>query len=171
MQLILLSNDEKEIYKEQILAILRIGNNDFVPPLSARFSQNWEEGYFGGMASGDILAATENGKILGFVAFKKNYLYENIIAEDSFPNIYVGTLLVHPDARGRHLAREMYTHLFDTLFPDANLFTRTWSTNDAHIAILSRFGFSKIARIESDRAEGIDTVYFGKSRRIKTSAL
>jgi ribosomal protein S18 acetylase RimI-like enzyme len=164
MQLILLSAEEKQAYKGEIVSILRTGDRDFVPPLSARFAQDWEEGYFGGMASGEILAALDGGHLLGFVAFKKNYLYEDIITSVTFPNIYVATLLVHPDARGRHLTREMYTHIFDTLFPTASLFTRTWSTNAAHIGILSRFGFSEIARIKDDRAPGIDTVYFKKSR-------
>ena len=163
MQLILLSSEAKEAYKEQILTILRIGDRDFVPPLSARFAHDWEEGYFGGMKAGEILAAMEDGRILGFVAFKKDYLFESIITKDSFPNIYIATLLVHPDARGKHLTRAMYTHLFDTLFPHENLFTRTWSTNAAHISILSRFGFSEVARIANDRAEGIDTVYFGRA--------
>jgi RimJ/RimL family protein N-acetyltransferase len=58
----------------------------------------------------------------------------------------------------------MYEHLFFTLFPTHHLFTRTWSTNAAHIAILGKFGFSQIARIENDRGEGIDTVYFAKKR-------
>ena len=165
MEVILLSREEKETYAAQILAILAICDKDFVPPLSARFDTDWENAYFAGMKAGEILAAIDEGRVLGFVAYKKNYLYEDIITPATFPNVYVGTLLVHPDARGRHLTREMYSHLFETLCPHESLFTRTWSTNAAHIGILSRFGFSEIARIENDRAAGIDTVYFGKIQK------
>ena len=39
MQLILLSAEEKQAYKEEIVSILRTGDRDFVPPLSARFAR------------------------------------------------------------------------------------------------------------------------------------
>ena len=59
----------------------------------------------------------------------------------------------------------MYEHLFDTLRPRHSCFTRTWSTNAAHIAILTRMGFSLTKRVENDRAIGIDSVYFGLIRK------
>lgn len=165
MEFKLLSKEEKETYAEQILNILVRCDADFVPPLSTRYERDWETAYFANMKAGEILAAVEDRQVRGFVAYKKNYLYEDVITEATFPNLYVGTLLVHPDARGRHLSREMYSHLFGTLCPHESLFTRTWSTNTAHIGILSRFGFSEIARIKNDRAVGIDTVYFGKIQK------
>jgi len=110
-----------------------------------------------------MLAAVEGERLLGFVTFVENLSCKYFGAE-SFPNLYICTLLLSPDARGRGITRQMYTYLFDTLYPKHNLFTRTWSTNAAHIKILSRFDFALIARIENDRGAGIDTVYFGKRR-------
>jgi len=110
-----------------------------------------------------MLAAVEGERLLGFVTFVENLSCKYFGAE-SFPNLNICTLLLSPDARGRGITRQMYTYLFDTLYPKHNLFTRTWSTNAAHIKILSRFDFALIARIENDRGAGIDTVYFGKRR-------
>ena len=56
----------------------------------------------------------------------------------------------------------MYASLFEE-YKDVNIFTRTWSTNMAHIKILSKFDFEKMSVIENDRGEGIDKVYFKKS--------
>jgi ribosomal protein S18 acetylase RimI-like enzyme len=56
----------------------------------------------------------------------------------------------------------MYDHLFNEKYADRNIFTRTWSTNTAHISILKKYNFREIHRIENDRGEGIDTVYFSR---------
>ena len=39
--------------------------------------------------------------------------------------------------------------------------TRTWDSNDRHLDLLSDLGFELLTRIEDDRGEGIDTVYYG----------
>ena len=77
------------------------------------------------------------------------------------PNIYISTLLVTPCGRGQGLTRKMYEFLFNE-YKNANVFTRTWSTNEAHIKILLGFGFETIKVLENDRGNGIDTVYFKK---------
>ena len=175
MELTLLTPAQKAAYSDAIYAVLEAGDEDFVPPLSTRFStsdtsfsartdsKKGIDAYFNSMMKEEMLAAVEDGKLLGFVTFMPDFTCKYIDA-DSFPNIYICTLLLAPEARGKGLTAKMYTHLFDTLYPHANLYTRTWSTNAAHIKILTRFGFSQIARIENDRGEGIDTVYFGKKR-------
>ena len=108
-------------------------------------------------------SATVFGALLGFVTFKLD-LVNAVLGADTLPNLYICTLLLSPAARGKGVTAKMYAHLFDSLYPSVNLFTRTWSTNAAHLKILDRFGFSLIKRIENDRGEGIDTVYFGKMR-------
>ena len=175
MELTLLTPAQKAAYSDAIYAVLEAGDEDFVPPLSTRFStsdtsfsaktdsKKGIDAYFNSMMKEEMLVAIEDGKLLGFVTFMPDFTCKYIDA-DSFPNIYICTLLLSPEARGKGLTAKMYTHLFDTLYPHANLYTRTWSTNAAHIKILDRFGFSLIARIENDRGEGIDTVYFGKKR-------
>lgn len=171
----LLTEAQKQKYSDQILAMLAHCDRDFVPPLSTRFStsdtkfspttvtKNGVLAYFKDMIGENILAAIEDDKLLGFVTFKYN-LTCKYIAPDTFPNLYICTLLLSPAARGMGLTAKMYAHLFDTLYPTHNLYTRTWSTNAAHIKILDRFGFAVIARIENDRGTGIDTVYFGRKR-------
>ena len=175
MEFILLTEAQKAEYRVQIFDILLACDKDFVPPLSARFStadttfsaktgaENGINAYFEDMVSQHILAAVEDGVLLGFVTFKPD-LVNAVLSADTLPNLYICTLLLSPAARGKGITPKMYAHLFDVLYPSVNLFTRTWSTNAAHIKILTRFGFNLIKRIENDRGEGIDTVYFGKKR-------
>ena len=175
MELTLLTPAQKDLYASAIYAVLEACDTDFVPPLSTRFSasdtsfsaktdiKKGIDAYFKSMMKEEMLAAVEDGKLLGFVTFMTDHTCK-YIDKDSFPNIYICTLLLTPEARGKGVTVKMYTHLFDTLYPHADLYTRTWSTNAAHIRILTRFGFSQIACIENDRGEGIDTIYFGKKR-------
>ena len=175
MEILLLSDAQKQRYAAQIRAIMQACDADFVPPLSTRFStsdtrfggqtgvKNGIDAYFCDMIKENVLACVEDGELLGFVTFKTD-LVNQYLTQDTFPNLYICTLLLSERARGRGITVKMYAHLFDTLYPHVNLYTRTWSTNVAHIKILTRFGFELIARIENDRGEGIDTVYFGKNR-------
>ena len=174
MELILMDRAQKERYRNDIFAIMLAGDEDFVPPLSARFSpfqtafgataqEKGIETYLQGMLNEQMLGAFEGEELLGFVTFVEN-LENAHFGKNPLPNVYLCTLLVKPEARGKHLTRAMYEHLFFERFPAHNVFTRTWSSNAAHIAILGKFGFERIDRIENDRGEGIDTVYFVKRR-------
>ena len=176
MELLLLNNEEKERYREELLAMLQGADGDFVPPLSKRFSpkqtafgaertgasSDGVRAYFEDMYKEQMLAAVEDGHLLGFVTFMRD-LDHPCFGGDAKPNLYICTLLVKPEARGRRLTQTMYRYLFSELFADCKLFTRTWSTNAAHIAILQKFGFREIHRIPNDRGNGIDTVYFGRA--------
>ena len=165
MEIKLLSEAEKVLYGEQIFSLLFEADDDFVPPLSARFpdATSRDAGvrrYYDEMKTANLLATREGDELLGFVAFREN-VTGNYIPEGVTPNLYIGTAVIARAARGKHLTTRMYEHLFYTLRPDYSCFTRTWSTNAAHIAILTRMGFSLTKRIENDRAVGIDSVYFG----------
>ncbi len=177
MELILLNEEQKKIYKDDILELMKICDKDFVPPMSQRFSpfqtdlkpssEDVENGilrYFNSMMKETVLCVIEDGQLLGFVTYVENIKYSTVITEKDSPNIYICTLIVNPKARGKGLTYVMYNYLFNEKFADRHLFTRTWSTNMAHISILKRYGFEEIHRIENDRGEGIDTVYFGKRR-------
>jgi ribosomal protein S18 acetylase RimI-like enzyme len=118
--------------------------------------------YLEGMMEENVVCAVEDGTLLGFVTYVKNHKYSSLITEKDMPNIYVCTLIVNPKARGRGLTYRMYDHLFNEKYADRNIFTRTWSTNTAHISILKKYNFREIHRIENDRGEGIDTVYFSR---------
>ena len=175
MEFVLLSDEQKQLLRPQLLDIMTLCDKDFVPPLSARqstsdqsfcaetVSKNGVLAYLEDMLRAQILAAIEGDKLLGFVAFKRDVTSE-IIGAETLPNLYICTLMLSASARGKGLASQMYAHLFDTLYPGVDLYTRTWSTNAAHLKILTHFGFSLIKRIENDRGEGIDTVYYGKKR-------
>ena len=169
MEIKLLTEKEKLTYGEEIFSLLCEANEDFVPPLSSRFPQektvaDGVRRYFDEMMSANLLATVDEGKLLGFVAFREN-VTGYYIPEGVTPNLYIGTAVIAKAARGQHLTTRMYEHLFQTLRPSYSCFTRTWSTNAAHIAILTRMGFSLTKRIENDRAPGIDSVYFGLIRR------
>ena len=172
MELLLMDEACKARYRDDILSMLTAADQDFVPPLSARFSPSQTDfskttlahgvqTYFEDMCREQMLGAFEGEKLLGFVTFVENLVRPPV---DTLPNLYICTLLVKPEARGKHLTKRMYEYLFDQLFPRHSLFTRTWSTNAAHIAILQSFGFALLERIENDRGANIDTVYFGKIR-------
>jgi len=174
MRFELLREDQKPFYKEEILAMMHFSDRDFIPPLSCRSSttqkdlsgsQPVENGialYYEQMQQQQILCAFEGDCLLAFVSFRENYTTDHI-TEETFPNIYLSTLVSKPEARGKGLTKKMYAHLFFERYPDRRIFTRTWSTNAIHIKILDYFGFELIHRIENDRGEGIDTVYFRKN--------
>lgn len=177
MDLIALNEELKKIYSNDILELMKLCDNDFVPPMSKRFSPFQSElnpsesadesgilRYHSAMMNESVMCIVENGALLGFVTYVENHRYQNVITDEDLPNIYVCTLIVNPSARGLGLTKVMYDHLFCEKFADRNLFTRTWSTNAAHISILKKYGFEEIHRIPNDRGESIDTVYFGKRR-------
>lgn len=157
-----------------IYSLLEEGDREFFPPLSCRSSTtqknltgihksvNGIKNYFEEMKRQNILVAVEDEKVLGFVSFRENHITD-VITDKELPNIYISTLIVSPNARGRGLTRQMYEFLFDA-YKTHNVFTRTWSTNTAHINILSKFGFETFKTIVDDRGKGIDTVYFKKSK-------
>ncbi|MBQ9734443.1 MAG: GNAT family N-acetyltransferase [Clostridia bacterium] len=174
MDYILLNDLQKEGYENDILALMQLCDKDFIPPLSARASTLQKDlsfsnasgnvcAYFDEMIKQKVLVIIDDDKFLGFVSYKENYS-NDVINKNTFPNIYVSTLMLAPESRGKHLTEHAYNHLFNTLYPKHNIYTRTWSTNLAHIRILSKFNFNELHRIKNDRGENIDTVYFEKTR-------
>ena len=169
------TKNDKDFYEQTIINMMKESDRDFVPPLSARNSTTQktlvggtcsEQGllaYFSEMNTQIILGAFEEDNLLGFVSFKENYT-NDVILPEQLPNIYLSTLILKKDARGKGLTQQMYDYLFNTLYPDRNIFTRTWSTNFAHSKILKKFDFELIKTIPNDRGENIDTVYFAKMR-------
>lgn len=168
MEIKLIAPEEQGCYDSLILEILTAADNEFVPPLSSRRSTTQSDltgdkkdgdgifRYFEEMKKQRLMVALDDGKTLAFMSFKENL--ENEVIKDT-PNVYLSTLIVSPEGRGAGLTQKMYEKLF-TLYPEAFVFTRTWSTNAAHIKILSRLKFEVLKTLENDRGEGIDTVYF-----------
>lgn len=173
MQFVILNDEQKEEYSNQILEMLTAGDNDFVPPLSARSSTTQTNltgvkgsldgvvSYFNEMMKQKIICSVSKGKVLGFVSFKENYVTD---AFDKTPNIYLSTLILRPEARGKNLTFNIYDYLFNVVYSNSSVYTRTWSTNAPHVKILSKFNFAEILRKKNDRGEGIDTVYYALVR-------
>lgn len=172
----ILTIEDKADLKQQILDMMQASDNDFVPPLSARSStvqKNLKNTitstdgiykYFLEMEKQEILGAFDEEKLVGFVSFKIDYT-DDVIKVDNIPNIYVSTLVLSQEMRGKGITKVMYDLLFNKLYSSCNIFTRTWSTNVAHTKILSRFGFEELHRKKDDRGAGIDTVYFSLLRK------
>lgn len=173
MQIHILTKEEQERYDGKILRMLQAGDREFVPPLSTRNSttqadfaaaQSRDDGvvrYFHGLKQQKLLAATENDHLLGFVSFRENFTSEKI---SKLPNIYISTVLVSPEARGRGITGKMYETLFAE-YEGTSVFTRTWSTNAAHIRILEKLQFETLCVLKNDRGQGVDTVYFQRTTK------
>ena len=172
---ILDKNEQQSIYTEAY-ALLQAADSEFVPPLSCRdssvqtdfSSESKGDGitrYFEQLKNQRFIAAFEKGALIAFVSYRENYACD-VIGETELPNVYISTLVVNPAYRGRGVTTALYNELFSH-YSSSDIFTRTWSTNVAHIKILQKFGFDCIKTIKNDRGDGIDTVYFkkaGKSR-------
>ncbi|MBQ6895033.1 MAG: GNAT family N-acetyltransferase [Clostridia bacterium] len=150
------------------------GDKDFIPPLSSRSSTTQKDltssqgsidglkSYFEEMKKQRFMVCLDGEILVSFVYFKENFTNDKIFKED-LPNIYLSTLIMRPEYRGQKVTQTLYENLFN-IYKDSGIFTRTWSTNAAHIRILSKFDFETIATVENDRGEGIDTIYFAKRR-------
>ena len=170
----LLNKEEHEKYYDQIFEMMIAGDKDFIPPLSARSSTTQKDlssqkgsmeglkSYFEEMKSQRFMVCVDGDILVSFVSFKENFTNDKIHSED-LPNIYLSTLIMRPEYRGQKVTQTLYETLF-CIYSGSSIFTRTWSTNIAHIKILSKFDFETIATLKNDRGEGIDTVYFAKRR-------
>ncbi len=169
MEFCLLNDTRKEQYRTELLNILTENDTAFVPPLSQRtgttqtvfagqHNPNGVEDYLTQMLTQQIVGVFLEEQIVGFVSYVENRAYENF----EFPNIYLSTLVLQPQTRGMGITKKVYHYLFNEMYPERNVYTRTWSTNVAHIKILQDFGFTELKRIPNDRGVGIDTVYYYK---------
>lgn len=153
-----------------IMELLTLCDKEFTPPLSSRNSTTQSDltakqtnssapyEYFENIRHQPALVVIENGDVIGFMSMRKNYVCSEIPPAMT-PNIYITTVIVHPQYRNRGITNKLYCALFDR-FVGCHIFTRTWSTNDKHTRILASRKFYEYCRLEDDRGEGIDTVYY-----------
>lgn len=170
MEFCLLNDTQKEQYREDRLKIFAQNDMTFVPPMSSRTgtTQNTFQNkvnpsgiqdYLAQMLSQQIMGVFLEEKLVGFVSYMKDRVTDVF---DVLPNIYISTLVLQSETRGMGITKKLYNHLFSELYPTHSIYTRTWSTNIAHIKILQGFGFEELKRIPDDRGLGIDTVYYCK---------
>lgn len=164
-----LNDTEKQKYRDGIRNLLVLCDREFVPPISSRTSTTQSDlsqndtgdgisAYLAALMEQEIVCALDGDTLLGFVSYRLDHTCDEIGA-DTHPNLYVSTLIVSPESRGQGLTKIIYANLFEK-YASRRIFTRTWSTNLAHIKILEKFGFSEHLRIKNHRGENIDTVYF-----------
>ncbi|MBR2937852.1 MAG: GNAT family N-acetyltransferase [Oscillospiraceae bacterium] len=174
MEIRILDKEEQQRIYPEAYEMLAAADNEFVPPLSSRSSSTQQDfsqsatndsiiQYFDQLKTQRFAAVFEDGALIAFVSYKENYSCREIAPEE-LPNIYLSTLIVSPKARGKGVTTALYKKLFSE-YENVNIFTRTWSTNTAHIKILDKYGFEVIKVLENDRGNGIDTIYFKKSHK------
>jgi hypothetical protein len=158
-------------WADAIKDYLVMADKEFIPPLSSRGSTTQADlsqgvcadgitDYFLSMASQPVIVAVEDGRCLGFMAFKLDHTCDQI-GPDKLPNFYASTCVVHPDTRGRGMMRGFYEAMI-AAFPTRPIYTRTWHENIGHLKVLERLGFVLLETLENDRGPGIHTVYFGR---------
>lgn len=162
--------------RDQIWEILCECDEEFYPRLSARESSSQKQlkvgvsqekalpiSYFKEMLSQDFLVAMEDGRMTGFMTFKKDYLCD---ALKSFgKSLYITTVCVRKDCRKKGIMRELYRVMEQEMpkkYQCGKVSTRTWSLNEAQLHELEKRGYQRIAVLENDRGNGVDTVYFGQ---------
>lgn len=157
---------------KDILKLLILCDNEFVPPLSARDSTSQKEfgegdsddkkdapiKYFEGIHDQPAFLAEKDGHVIGFMSIKKDHVCEEI-PKEPMQNIYITTIIVHPHHRNKGITNAFYQALLSK-FKTLDIYTRTWSTNTSHIRILSSLKFYEHERKEDDRGAGIDTIYY-----------
>lgn len=159
-------------YAGDIQQLLAMADREFIPPLSQRGSSTQSSlsagqshdgirDYYDSMAAQPVILAVEDGKCLGFMAFKEDHTCD-WISPQYLPNLYASTCVVHPCTRGKGLMKRFYREMI-ALAPERWICTRTWHTNAAHLHILDTLGFQCIARLPGHRGPGMDTVYFARA--------
>lgn len=157
--------------KDEIKKLLLSEDKSFVPPLSSRTSttQNFSsnqtvehsiDNYLATIANQSIIVLKDGRTVAGFLSYRREYECADAGTKSY---AYVSTIIVNPRYRGQRLAYDMYYELFSRMQKTSMpVVTRTWSTNTAHLHILDQLGFKLMKRINNDRGEGIDTVYYRK---------
>jgi ribosomal protein S18 acetylase RimI-like enzyme len=173
---------ETERFAAGIRRLLVAADDEFVPPLSAREGTTQTEGldeaapadgsvgeaiedYHSQCLRQHLVACHDDGTLRGFMSFRDGYTTPEL--EGYHPSNYVSTVIVAPEYRRRGLARRMYRTVLSDLpgaVTDPYVTTRTWSTNDSHLALLDELGFENVATVPDDRGDGIDTVYYAFER-------
>lgn len=165
--------DEPEQYGDEIRRLLEVADEEFVPPLSGREGTTQTDGlqeqrnnaldeYYEECINQSFILAHEEETVQGFLSFRQGYKNETLGSYS--PSSYISTIIVDPTERRKGYARSMYDELLtntsDTVLGQY-VTTRTWSTNENHLDLLDDLGFRLLTRIEDDRGNGIDTVYYG----------
>ena len=176
MKLIYLDKLKESSYERDVWDLLKACDSEFVPMLSAREGPLQQElsggdtkpggpvSYFEELQGQHFLIASLSGRLAAFMTFRTGYCPDGL---KSFgDSVYVSTVCVYKEFRGQGITGKLYEEL-ERLAVDSfgcnRISTRTWSGNDAHIAVLTKKGYRVLRTLKGDRGPGIDTIYFGKT--------
>ena len=164
---------QNQITIQAVWELVKRYDHEFIPPLSAREStsqsilttQHGIEAepvqYFEQLLKQEFLIALEKDKLLGFMSFNKHYVNDDL--QDQLDTIYISTIIVDGDYRGKGITTRFYAALQELAKQwQKPITTRTWSTNHSHIHLLNKLQFKEIKRIKNGRGTGVDTVYYRK---------
>lgn len=164
---VLRSGHLPEPLARQLLALTRRCDGDFVPPLSWRHRLGQELRDLGPQAGANVekyvdsllelahlVVLVQDERLVGHCAYYWPWMWRGT------EHVYVSTAVVAPSHRDRGLStrmgRRVVAHALRRRVP---LLAKTWSTNQASMGTLARWGrVDKIVRDE--RGAGIDTVYW-----------
>lgn len=152
-------------YDRDIFSLVYECDGDFVPSLSSRYSDGANKAIGVAAAIEDMgdecLLALHNNNVVGLMSFRDNYRLRYI----SSTGIYIDTLCVSHDMRCVGIGWLLYKSL-ENIAREREckaISTRTWSTNDAQVHILTKRGYNIINVIRDDRKPGVDTLYYSKN--------
>jgi hypothetical protein len=164
----------EDAIQEAIWKLLVLIDHEFIPPLSTRegtttmmfnssktMTAAGPRAYFENILEQKIIMAQVGGDWVGFLSFQHNYRLE--LLGGCNPCNYLTTIGVSPYFRNIGIAKSMYQFILNDLIPELQSpywATRTWSTNNDHLRLLNKIGFSHAVTFENHRGDGIDTVYY-----------
>jgi len=136
-----------------IVSLLEEVDGEFYPPLTERNSSI--EDYLRDVSPERIFVAYHPVYgVVGCACVRKK-----LLPFTSAPVFYLSTIAVKRAFRRLGVAEKLYERLLKE-YPV--LYTRTWSSNEAHQNLLRKFGFKKVYVVENDRGQGIHTEYYMK---------
>ena len=109
-----------------------------------------------------ILAYADDGKVAGFMTFKKNYCCDAL--QEFGTSLYITTICVKKSLRRHHVMSRLYDCMESTATAACGcprISTRTWSGNKAHMEGLRHRGYRILGVLKDDRGPGVDTIYYG----------
>ena len=172
---------------DNILSLLNECNNEFVPPLSSRYSTQQKEFnnievtnqkpniYFDMIIKQHNIVAINNDKVVGIMSFINNYDKKEYFGADfkNKNNNYISTVCVKKEFRHKKIATRLYDFIENQLPQEIKgecVSTRTWSSNKLHINLLNKRGYENTYTIKDDRTlmdnTKVDTMYFCKAIKV-----
>jgi len=158
---------------DEIICLLILTDNEFIPPLSSRRNTTQEifhfdedkksksiSNYFQALKKQKFILASIDSKIIGFLSYIKNHIITDVNVLSN--NAYVSTICIDPEYRRRGITNCFYEKL-EIDINNQLVYTRTWSQNISHINLLIKRNYKLIHEIINDRASGINTVYYAKT--------